>query len=461
MTGISPKKRIWGWFFFDWASQPYNTLLLTFIFGPYFGSIVSAHFVATGMEPEAARAQAQSIWGLGLTISGLIIAFSAPVLGALADAAGRRLVWVWFFSVLYVVGSAALWFAYPDASTYWWMLIAFGIGFIGMEFATIFTNALLPDLGTKEEIGQISGSGFAFGYWGGVLALVIMLLFFAENETGKTLLKIPPLLGLDPQMREGTRFVGPFSALWYVVFMAIFFRYVKEPVRARPGTGTRTGAGLSAALRELGQTLRSLPRRQSLFAFLGSSLFYRDALNGLYGFGGFYALNVLDWSIVQVGVFGIIGAVSGAVFAWVGGRFDRAFGPRPVIIFCIVVLIVVGTVIVGMTRAQIWGIPFAGGSSLPDVIMYVVGATIGAAGGALQASSRTMMVRHCDPEHAAEAFGLYALSGKATAFLAPGLVTFATYVTANPRLGISPLIGLFVVALLLLFRVKPDPGHAD
>ncbi|MCP5038195.1 MAG: MFS transporter, partial [Rhodobacteraceae bacterium] len=172
MTEASAKKRIWGWFFFDWASQPYNTLILTFVFGPYFAAIVTQHFIGTGMDEMAADARTQSIWSLGLTVSGLIIAFSAPILGAMADAAGRRMPWIWFFSALYVFGASCLWFAYPDASNFWLMLIVFGIGFIGMEFATIFTNSLLPDLGTKEEIGQISGSGFAFGYWGGVLALV-------------------------------------------------------------------------------------------------------------------------------------------------------------------------------------------------------------------------------------------------------------------------------------------------
>ncbi len=451
MSAPSARKRIWGWFFFDWASQPYNTLLMTFIFGPYFASIVTRYFIGIGMEESAADARTQSIWSLGLTVSGLIIAFSAPVLGAMADAAGRRMPWIRFFSLLYVLGAATLWFAWPDASNFWWMLIAFGIGFIGMEFATIFTNALLPDLGTREEIGQISGSGFAFGYWGGVLALFIMLLLFAEDESGVTLIGIEPLFGLDPEMREGTRFVGPFTALWYVLFMIPFFRWVKEPPRRASGR-----VSLGAAFRELWQTIRSLRRRASLSAFLASSLFYRDALNGLYGFGGVYATLVLNWSITMVGVFGIVGAVSAAFFAWVGGRMDRKYGPKPVIIFCILVLAVVCTIIVGMSREAIFGLALPEGSSLPDIIFYLCGATLGAAGGALQAASRTMMVRHCDPEHSAEAFGLYALSGKATAFLAPMLIGIATYATDSPRLGVSPLIALFVLGLVLLVWVNPE-----
>ena len=451
MAEVSARKRIWGWMMFDWASQPYATLLLTFIFGPYFARIVSARFQTEGLTPDLANAQAQSLWSLGLTVAGLIIAFSAPILGAMADVAGRRMPWIWFFSAVYVAGAGALWWAYPDGSTYGWMLVAFGVGFIGMEFATIFTNSILPELGDGNEVGGISGNGFSVGYLGGVIALAVMLLLF-EDGAGQTLIGLQPPFGLDSAQNEGTRFVGPFVALWYIVFMVFFFAWVRESRRA-PVIGQDT---VRAALRSLGGTLRSLPKRVSLASYLGSSLFYRDALNGLYGFGGVYATLVLDWSIIQIGVFGVAGAVSAAVFSWVGGRADRRFGPKPVIVACILILIAVCGVIVGMSRAALFGFPLAEGSSLPDILFYICGATIGAAGGALQASSRTMMVRHADPRWATEAFGLYALSGKATAFLAPALIFLATWATGSPRLGISPLIGLFLAGLILLAWVKPD-----
>lgn len=452
MSEVSKRRRIWGWFFFDWASQPYNTLLLTFIFGPYFAAVVTEYFMSSGMTEQAADAQAQSIWSLGLTISGLFIAFSAPFLGAMADASGRRMPWIVLFSVLYVVGSFLLWFMYPDGSTMWLALIFFGIGLVGMEFATIFTNALLPDLGTQEEIGKISGSGFGFGYAGGIVALFIMLLLFAEDETGKTLIGISPLFGLDAEMREGTRFVGPFSALWYAVFMVFFFRWVKEP-KAHAHQQISVGAALSMLV----TTLKSLRHRTSLAAFLASSLFYRDALNGLYTFGGVYALLVLDWTTPQVGVFGIIGGIAAAVFAWLGGKLDSAIGPKPVIVTSIAILVVVCAIIVSMSRESFFGFELAENSTLPDLVFYICGAAIGAAGGTVQAASRSMMVRHVDAEHAAEAFGLYALSGKATAFLAPALIGAFTYLTGNARLGVAPLIGLFVIGLFLLIWVKANP----
>ena len=456
MAEVSAKKRIWGWMMFDLASQPYNTLLLTFIFGPYFASVVADSYIASGMDNDAANARTQSIWSLGLTIAGILIALSAPILGAMADISGRRMPWIYFFSVCYVVGATCLWWMVPDASNMTIMLAAFVLGFIGMEFATIFTNAMLPELGTKEEIGQISGSGFAVGYWGGLISLFIMLLLFAENETGKTLAGISPLFGFDAEAREGTRFVGPFSAIWYAVFMTVFFMWVKEVPKP-----SRTAVTIGNALAELGQTIKNLPKNPSLASLLGSSLFYRDALNGLYGFGGVYATLVLDWSIVSIGIFGIVGAMTAAIFSWLGGKADRMYGPKPVIIISIFFLITVCAVIVGMSRESFFGIPLADGSGLPDTMFFICGGIIGAAGGALQASSRSMMVRHAHPDRATEAFGLYALSGKATSFLAPGLIGAVTYMTGSARLGVSPLIGLFVLGLILLIWVKPDPEMVD
>lgn len=449
---ISARKRIWGWYFFDWASQPYNTLLLTFIFGPYFAEVARGYYLGTGMEIEAAKAAAQAYWGWGLAIASFAIAVLAPILGAIADGTGRRLIWVWVFSAFYVIGAWGLWWVAPggEADMLFWAVAFFGLGFIGMEFATIFTNALMPTLSNHDELGAISGSGFAFGYLGGLLALILMLLFLAENaDTGLTMLNMEPLFGLDAEAREGTRAVGPFAAIWYVVFMIPFFLWVKEPkTDARP-------LHIGRAIASLADLIRSLRYRGSLSAYLASALFYRDALNALYGFGGVYASGVLGWSIIQIGTFGIVGAIAAMIASWIGGRADRRFGPKPVIAGCIVVLIFVCIIIVGMDRDAVWGIAMDPASGLPDQIFFACGALIGAAGGALQAASRTMMVRHTTPDRATEAFGLFALSGKVASFMAPALIALVTTISGSQRIGISPLILLFLVGLVLLIWVKP------
>ncbi len=446
MAEISLRKRVWGWFFFDWASQPYNTLLITFVFAPYVAEVLGEGTTA------------QTAWGFGIGAAGIVIALLAPFLGAIADSTGRRMVWIWLFSALYVLGSAMLWFAEPADFDLYRTLFFFAIGLIGMEFATIFTNALLPDLGPREEIGKISGNGWAFGYCGGLVALVIMLLLLAENaETGKTLLGIDPIFGLDASAREGTRAVGPLTAIWYVVFMVPFFLWVRENPYVR---GNHPRPSVPAILGDLKRTVLRLPQTPSLFAYLMSSMFYRDALNGMYAFGGIYAAGVLGWTTIDVGIFGILAIISGAIFAVIGGRADSAFGPRPVIMISLVALTLIAIGVVMVSRTSVFGVPVAEGSIAPDVAFYILGSGIGAAGGVLGAASRTMLVRQANPARMTEAFGLYALTGKATAFLAPMLIGVVTYASGSQQVGVSPLIGLFLLGILLLLWVKPEGGRA-
>ncbi len=435
-------KRIWGWWMFDWANQPYNILLLTFIFAPYFTSYVA---------PDPVSGQA--MWGWMLAISGLLTAFFAPILGAIADNSGRKRLWIVLWSALYMAGAWALWWAEPgaDQTTILFILVAFAVGMVGLEYGIVFTNAILPTLGKRDDLGRISGTGWALGYIGGLVSLGIMLLLFAENDDGVTLFGWEPLFGLDPDMREGTRAVGPFSALWYLVFVIPFFMWVKEPPTPQKAKGA-----VKRGLTELKATLRALPGRKSLFAYLGSSMIYRDGLNGIYAFGGIYAAGVLGWSITQIGLFGILAAAVGALGCWLGGKLDSRLGPKPVIIGAILLLIVVCTIIISTDRTMVLFMPVAEDTSLPDIVFYFCGALIGVGGGSLQAASRTMMVRQADPERMTEGFGLYALSGKVLSFVAPGLIALATTITDSQRLGVTPLIGLFVVGLVLLLWVKPE-----
>lgn len=449
------KRRLWGWYFFDWASQPYHTLLVTFIFGPYFVSVAQYAYLQNGVAENVAKADAQGMWSLGLLVTGLMIGFGAPLLGALADTAGRRMPWIVGFSIMCATGATGLWWVMPDGSNLWWALIFFGLGFVGAEYALIFTNAQLPALGPRKEIGRISGSGFAFGYLGGLISLIVALVLLVEQPNGLTVAGLEPVLGLDPAAREGTRAVGPFVALWFVVFMVPYFLWVRE-VAPPPKRGT-----MADAMASLGRSLRSVASRRSLAAYLGGSMLYRDALNGLYGFGGTYATLVLGWEIAQVGVFGVISVIAAAAFSFLGGRLDRRYGPKPVIVGGILGLSLVCALILSMTPASVAGIAIAEGSSLPDTLFLICGVLIGGLGGILQAASRSMMVRHSDPDRPTESFGLYGLSGRATAFLAPMLIGTVTVATDSVRLGVAPLILLFLLGLILLFWVKPDGDRAE
>ncbi len=448
------KKGVWGWMFFDWAAQPFHTLLVTFIFAGYFAAEVA---------PDSATGQVW--WGYMAAISGMFIAVLSPILGSIADATGPRKPWIAFFTLLTAAGAGFLWFAVPGGGGItFWILVAFGAGLIGVEFAAVFNNAIMPDLVTREKLGRLSGSAWALGYIGGLITLFLVLLAMVETPagSGKTLIGLTPILGLDEINRGGERAVGPLSAIWLLLFIIPFFLYTPDTAKPKAIQGA-----VKKGLNDLVTTLKSLHKTPSLLAYLASSMFYRDALNGLFIFGGVYARGVLDWETTQLGLFGILAGLTGAIGAWSGGRLDDKFGPKRVITASVIILIVVCLMIVTTDRTTLLTIPIVdtgGAFAAPDILFYICGALIGAAGGSLQAASRTLMVDQAVGGDMTKAFGLYALSGKATAFMAPALVAFFTGVvgktlldlsdSAAQRLGISTLIGLFVIGLVLLAWVK-------
>ncbi|MCT8999317.1 MFS transporter [Chelativorans intermedius] len=437
---------------FDWAQQPFHTLVITFVFAPYFAAAVA---------PDAARGQ--ELWGLATGIGGLMIALASPVLGAIADASGPRKPWVLGFSVIGVLACAGLWFATPGTENLLPVLVLVALAVFGMEFAAVFNNAMMPGLVPRAQLGRLSGSAWGLGYVGGLVSLVLVLGFMAAvPETGRTLLGIQPLFGLDAAAREGDRMAGPFTALWYALFVIPMFLFTPDRPRRRVVGAVRQG------LSRLAATLRGLPRQVSYFSFLAASMFYRDALNALYAFGGIYAAGVLGLSIVQIGLFGILANVTGALGAWLGGRMDQAHGPKAVVTVSILVLSLCCLVVISTTRSEVMFVPLGtADSSLPVLVFFAAGAFIGAAGGAIQAASRTLLVDQVPREQVTEAFGLYALSGKATTFIGPLSVAAATaYFSGSAlglsaesaqRLGVTPILALFLLGLVLLPLVRSAP----
>ncbi len=447
----SRRKGIWGWMFFDWASQPFHTVIITFVFGPYFASQVAANPV-----------EGQAIWGYAIAIGSVLMALAAPVLGSVADAQGPRKPWIVAFSLLYLVGAFGLWSAAPGLEDPRTVLVLVVLALIGVELATVFVNSLLPELGPRGELGRISGSGWAFGYWGGLVALILVLgLMTPAPGSERTMLGVAPILGLDPAAGEGARAAGPFSALWYLVFMLPFFLWSPDAARQPAAVAGAVREGL----RGLRATLAGLPKRPSLLAYLLASMLYRDAVLGISIFGGIYASGVLGWSLFQIGIFGLVILISGAVGSWYGGLEDSRRGPKPVIVVNVVVLTLTAGAIMSIAPHEVLFIPVGSPeapSSLPAVAFYLCGAVIGATAGSLQAASRTMLVHQADEARMAEAFGIYALAGKATSFLAPFLVALATDLSGSQRLGVVPILILLAAGLALMTRVRPegDDGRA-
>ena len=435
------KKGIWGWMLFDFAAQPYHTLIITFIFAPYFASFVASDPV-TG----------QSQWGYGTAIAGIIIAIMSPILGAIADATGPRKPWIFAFSILGFVGSFMLWWALPfqdGASSVFIALLALVILMIGFEFAAVFNNAMMPTLVPREQLGRLSGNAWSLGYVAGLFTLIIVLLTMASNEQGLTLLGLEPMFGINADLKEGERATGPLTAIWYLIFVLPLLFFTPDVGRRKKIAGA-VGQGL----KNLVVTIKRLPENTSLFAYLGSSMLYRDALNGLYTFGGIYAVGVLEWSIVQVGIFGILANITGVLGAYLGGRFDDSKGPKFVVRTSVIILTVASLIVITTDTSHALFIDLGEGSSIPSIVFYICGGFIGAAGGALQAASRTLMADQAEPGRMTEAFGLYAMSGRATAFVAPLMIALFTDISGSQRIGVIPVVILFIAGLLLLGKVK-------
>jgi UMF1 family MFS transporter len=431
-----------SWLLFDWAAQPFFTLVTTFVFAPYFAS----RLASTPVEGQA-------LWGYATGAAGLAIALLAPVLGAIADAGGRRKPWIAAFSVLLVAGSAALWLAAPgsgDAIAV--ALAAFAIGTIGAEFATVFTNAMMPDLVAEDRLGRLSGMGWGIGYVGGLVSLVVALGFLVgDPATGKTLLGTRPVLGLDPAAFEGDRASGPFTALWYLVFVLPLFLFTPDRPRRR-------GAGAAARPRP--------PRHANAARYLAANMIYTDGLVALFAFGGIYAAGTFGWTSIELGLFGILLTVTGTLGAVLGGRLDDRFGPKRVVLGALCVLIVASLGILSVDANHILFVVPATPPAADDGLFaaageeayLVLGALIGAVAGPLQAASRTLLVKVSPRDRMTQFFGLYALTGKVTSFVGPLAVGALTALSGSQRIGISILVLFFAAGGLVLLGVRPGRG---
>lgn len=436
-----------GWMMFDWAAQPYFSLITTFVFAPYFATRVAA-------DPAAG----QSMWGFATSAAGLLIALLSPVLGAIADASGQRKRWIAGFGALLVIGASLMWIGKPgDPAVILPLLIAYSIATVGVEFATVFNNAMMPHLVPPEKIGRLSGSAWALGYIGGILSLVIVLGFLAASpESGRTLFGLRPLFGLNPLEFEGDRLSGPLTAVWFIVFTIPMFLFTPDsPARMPLGRAVKEGI---ASLRT---TLRSLPQQRAMTTFLLANMIYTDGLVSLFAFGGIYAAGTFGWNTIQIGTFGILLAISGTLGAWLGGKLDDRFGSKHVVIGSILLLLLSIAAILTTDRETVLmmavtpPVPGGGLFAAPAEQAYLLlGALIGMAGGPLQAASRSLLIRLAPEDKIGAYFGLFALTGKVTAFIGPLLIGVVTAVTASQKAGMAVLLVFFGTGLLLLLRVR-------
>jgi MFS transporter, UMF1 family len=437
-----------GWVMFDWATQPFYTLVVTFLFAPYF---------VNGFIGDPALGA--TLWAYATGGAELIAALLAPILGSIADTGLPRKPWIAGFSVLLVVGLCGLWLAVPGQTGMApLVLLSFALATIGAELATVFNNAMMPSLVSGKRLGTLSGIGWATGYVGGLVSLVLVAGFIvADPDTGKTLLGLKPIITIDIATRADERLVGPFSALWYLIFVLPLFLFTPD----RPGT--RTAAPVKAGLTQLIIGIKDLYRNHRQVAlFLIARMLYADGLGAVFAFGGIYAATVFGWGASELGLFGIILTIAGTIGAATGGMFDDRFGSKRVIgwTLCLFILASIGVLSVDKTNVlfvhpvapKLQGnAPFA---SVGEQVYLAFAILIGLASGPIQAASRTLLARLTPPEKTTKFFGLFSFSGKITAFAAPLAIGVVTAATGSQRLGIGTSLVFLIGGLLLLQRVK-------
>ncbi|RWG67823.1 MAG: MFS transporter, partial [Mesorhizobium sp.] len=426
---------IWGWMFFDWAAQPFFTVVTTFIFGPYFVSRMASD-ATTG----------QAAWGYGIAAAGLVIAVLSPVLGSIADQTGPRKPWIASFAAVKIISLTLLWFAAPGSSLFLIVLL-FSLASVAAEFSTVFNDSMMPRLVPKEDIGKISNIAWGLGYLGGMVALIFVVLFLAGNlETGKTIIGLDPLFGLDPKLGEDARFTGPMSAGWYFLFILPMFIFTPDAIK-----GLSMGPAVREGLSELKSTLFEVRKRVSIFRFLVARMIYQDGVNALLALGGTFAAGMFNWSITEIGMFGIILNVVAIFGCWIAARLDTALGSKAVVMIALMLLLLATIGVVstgpGFTLLGLIQLPTTDSGGLfgtaAEKAYILYGLLIGLAFGPVQASSRSYMARSVTAAESGRYFGIYALAGRATSFLAPFLVSTITLASGSARLGMA-VIALFL-----------------
>ena len=443
------KPGIKGWMLFDWAAQPFFTIIITFIFGPYFVSRLT--------EDHAAG---QAAWSYTLAIAGVAIALLSPVMGSIADASGPRKPWIAAFAAVKIVSLAALWYAEPGSS------LAFAVTMVVLasvaaEFSIVFNDSMMPRLVPAADAGRISNLAWGLGYLGGMIVLIAVVALLAGNpETGKTLLGIDPLFGLDPAKGEDARITGPISAVWYFVFILPMFLFTPDQARGLP-----IGRAVKSGIAELRSTIGELKQRRGILRFLVARMIYQDGVNGLLALGGTFAAGMFAWQTVELGVYGIIlnvVAIGGCLYA---SRLDSRLGSKSVVVISLFCLTAATFGIIstgpGFTAFGLIALPTADSGGLfgtaAEKAYILYGLLVGVAFGPVQASARSYLARSVHPDEAGRYFGLYALSGRATSFAAPLSVGLVTTATGSARLGMAALVVFLLVGLILLMRT-PYPA---
>ena len=439
----------YSWTMFDWANQPFYTLIMTFVFSVYFTDV----FITDGNGAQKLT--------LTQTISGLAIAILSPILGSITDIKGNRKFLMGITSLFFVTGMYLLWYSPPGAPNgIWLVMLGLIMASTMVGFAEVFNNSTLATIETPENSGWLSGLGYGVGYISGLLALIMFLIAFVWPG-GET----EDLYGLDTNQYEHIRIVGPLCAIWYAIFIIPLFLFTPDMKKKEITVINSIKIGLVNFI----QTFREAKKYKNIFTFLITRMFYQDALNALFVVGGVYASIVIGMSLTQVLILGIILNIFSGPSAIYGGYLNDLIGSKNVINISLWGLLVSG--ILGLSidvdtiffffsvpeySASVEAFTFGIFSSISHVTYICVVIGISVFYGPAQTASRALMVKLSPENKTTEFFGLYAFAGKSTAWLVPGLMTLILAFTNSLQLAMISIVIFNLIGIIGMYFVADE-----
>ena len=438
MNQPNSKRTIFSWSMYDFANQPFTTLVVTFIYGTFFTKVIAENEIVGTM-----------LWSRGITITAIIVALLSPIMGAIADRGGYRKLYLIFWTWVSIIGALILWF--PVEGQVVFALTAFIIGNVGFEMGGVFCNAFLPEITTKKNIGRVSGYGWSFGYVGGLVALAIALLLFVNPDI--------PIFNLDKTTHEHIRATNIMVAIWFAIFSIPTFLYVNQEKRPKQ----KIKPMIIESIIQVRNTFRNVRQYKEMTKFLIARLIYNDGLITVFAFGGIYAAGTFGFSFQDILIFGIVLNVAAGLGAFMMGFLDDMIGGKSTIQISNVGLIIACIIAVSAPDRDLFNItlPILGSILITGKSMFwLSGILIGIFSGPNQSASRSLMARFVPKDRENEFFGFFAFSGKATAFMGPFLLGVLTQIFESQRYGIAVVILFLIVGFLLLRSVDEDAGIA-